>query len=316
MISNPLVSIVIPVYNRELYIGKAIESAINQTYKNIEVIICDNCSTDETWNIVQKYVREDSRVIAYRNEVNLGPVLNWRECFNYAQGEYVKILWSDDWMKEYFIEKALALFDEEVAFVLSYVQGITNDNKIIFSNKYFNTEYTTKEYLDNVLFLKRKEEFPLSPGCALFRLSDVKNALVINIPNGDGLDSRTNGAGNDLLLFLITANKYNKIKILPSYANFFRHHSNSFSVTDSLEVYYEWAKIFFLENVRMEREVLSCFKFRYFILNSLKGKIKYKNLYNYLLYTWKGVLVYIPMFLFRKIVDKLLKGGKHTSVLL
>lgn len=50
---NPLVSILIPVYNREKYIGEAIESAINQTYKNIEVIIVDNCSTDNTWKILQ-----------------------------------------------------------------------------------------------------------------------------------------------------------------------------------------------------------------------------------------------------------------------
>ena len=56
---NPLVSILIPVYNREKYIGEAIESAINQTYKNIEVIIVDNCSTDNTWKILQDYQCKD-----------------------------------------------------------------------------------------------------------------------------------------------------------------------------------------------------------------------------------------------------------------
>ena len=50
---NNLVSILIPVFNREKYIGKAIESVINQTYKNIEIIIVDNSSTDKTWDIIE-----------------------------------------------------------------------------------------------------------------------------------------------------------------------------------------------------------------------------------------------------------------------
>ena len=66
-----IVSILIPVYNREDYIGACIESAIKQTVTNIEIIIIDNASTDGTWVICQKYSERDSRIRIIRNEVNL-----------------------------------------------------------------------------------------------------------------------------------------------------------------------------------------------------------------------------------------------------
>lgn len=58
LVTNPLVSIVIPVYNRELYIEDAVRSAISQTYRNIEIIIVDNCSTDSTWNILNEWEKK------------------------------------------------------------------------------------------------------------------------------------------------------------------------------------------------------------------------------------------------------------------
>lgn len=58
LVTNPLVSIVIPVYNRELYIEDAIRSAISQTYQNIEIIIVDNCSTDSTWDILNEWEKK------------------------------------------------------------------------------------------------------------------------------------------------------------------------------------------------------------------------------------------------------------------
>lgn len=60
--NNPLVSIVIPTYNREQYIEDAIKSAINQTYRNIEIIIVDNCSTDSTWDILNRWAERMSEL--------------------------------------------------------------------------------------------------------------------------------------------------------------------------------------------------------------------------------------------------------------
>ena len=154
---NPLVSILIPVYNREKYIGEAIESAINQTYKNIEK--------------------------------NLGPVYNWIECFKRAKGVYSKILWSDDWMSLDFVENALSAFNEDISFVISAQQIITNDKEILSNVAYLKDRYSQREYLENAL-LYNKYNFPLSPGCAIFRTKDVLNNFIVDIPNSDSLDSK------------------------------------------------------------------------------------------------------------------------------
>lgn len=93
---KPLVSILIPVYNREDMLKRAVDAALNQTYDNIEVIISDNASTDNTWEVCLDYAKKDKRVKVFRNEKNLGPVLNWKCCIDRATGELGKILFSDD----------------------------------------------------------------------------------------------------------------------------------------------------------------------------------------------------------------------------
>ena len=114
-VSAGKVSILIPVYNREDYIGPCIESALSQTYPNLEVIISDNASTDRTWQVVQQYVAQDSRVKAVQNESNLGPVRNWKVAVDLATGAYGKILWSDDLISSNYIESCLVMLCEQTA---------------------------------------------------------------------------------------------------------------------------------------------------------------------------------------------------------
>lgn len=87
---NSLVSILIPVYNRENLVGETIESAINQTYKNIEIIIVDNCSTDNTWQVLQDYAQKDNRIRIFQNPENIGLVRNWERCIDVANNRYYK----------------------------------------------------------------------------------------------------------------------------------------------------------------------------------------------------------------------------------
>lgn len=286
---NPLVSIVIPVYNREKYISEAIESAINQTYKNIEIVVVDNCSTDHTWDILKNYAEKDERIRIFKNDTNIGPVLNWQECFHKAKGEYIKILWSDDWMSLDFIEKAINLFDKDTAFVISW-QKIMENEVTIDSFSYKMDVYDVQSYLNNILYIS-KESFPLSPGCSLFRKNDIIDAFVLKIPNNDSLDSLSNGAGNDLLLFLNTAIKYKKIKILPEYSSFFRYHSSSFSVKDDLELYYLWGIVFFLENKYINSFYLDVVRFRLFLYHFKNSK--YNNIYKHIKksnrYVWRSL---------------------------
>ncbi|MFK2186199.1 glycosyltransferase family 2 protein [Bacteroides fragilis] len=279
--NNPLVSIVIPTYNREQYIEDAIKSAINQTYRNIEIIIVDNCSTDSTWDILNRWAERDERIKVFRNKMNIGPVLNWNECFEHTSGDFIKILWSDDWMAIDFIEKAMAVFDATVAFVISWHQIISEDGSVLSNITYKKELYSTEQYFSALLYID-DELFPVSPSCALFRKKDILSSFVYTIPNDDQLDSKCNGAGNDLLLFLNTAVHYSSVKVLPYYLNYFRAHKESFSIANNLELYYLWSKVFFLETVYVDKYYLDVLKLRFFVKYYLLRKKEFKNIYNHI----------------------------------
>jgi glycosyltransferase involved in cell wall biosynthesis len=243
---SPLVSILIPVYNRKNLVGETIDSAIKQTYKNIEIVIVDNCSSDGTWELLQEFAQKDSRIRIFQNPENIGPVRNWKRCIDEAKGEYAKLLFSDDLISENFIEETLKLFDINVAFVLSGIKVFSKEKSYTLDNFSGLKEITIQKYFENSL-LFGKYHFPVSPGCALFRTKDLIQSLEIDIANPFGLDFNKYGAGNDLLLFLNTANKYNKICVSTNAIAFFRSHNGSFSIANRLNTYYEYAKLHFIE---------------------------------------------------------------------
>jgi len=89
-----LVSIVMPLYNCEDYVLDAVKSILNQTYKNIELIICDDASTDSSFEICAKI--DDDRVTLIRNDINIGNRETLNRLFGHARGEYIAIMDSDD----------------------------------------------------------------------------------------------------------------------------------------------------------------------------------------------------------------------------
>lgn len=225
----PLVSILIPVYQREKYIEEAIKSALQQTYKNIEIIIVDNASTDATWSICSKYAKEYDNIKAFHNESNIGPVNNWKKCLGYSNGHFAKILWSDDLMHPEFIEQALSLFTEDVGLVYSSViigeEFKENDN---IHYRYGNTgKYSSKRFITDLIY---NNNTPVSPGCAILRLQDLKSNLGVKISSPAFYDFDEHGAGPDLLLFLLTAKDYEKIAFIDQPFVFFREHKNSISI--------------------------------------------------------------------------------------
>ncbi len=94
--NQPLISVLITSYNREKYISEAIESVLNQTYRNIELIIVDDYSSDNTFSIIKHYEEKDNRVYIYQNDHNLGQFPNRNKAASLAKGEYLKYLDSDD----------------------------------------------------------------------------------------------------------------------------------------------------------------------------------------------------------------------------
>jgi len=250
---NKLVSILIPVYNRENLIEYTVKSALSQTYENIEIIIVDNKSTDNTWEVLQKLALQDGRMKIFQNETNIGPVRNWKRCIDEASGEYGKILWSDDLIAPEFLEKAVPyLENEDVGFVFTgteiFVDG--TDEK---TSHYFIGEsgiYESDKYINGALF---EGKYPVSPGCGLFRLKDLKKNLLVDIPNKVNSDFSMHAIGNDLLIFLLTAHQYKSFAFVNEKLSFFRAHDGSISVQSNdgkLPLHYNLASAYFVENFR------------------------------------------------------------------
>lgn len=115
---NPLVSVIIPVYNREKTIKRAIESVLNQTYKNIEIVVIDDCSTDNTSEILHQYIN-DIRVKIYYQEENVGANRARNRGIGVAQGEYIAFQDSDDEWLPWKLEKQIAYMQEK-GYLVSY----------------------------------------------------------------------------------------------------------------------------------------------------------------------------------------------------
>lgn len=95
---TPLVSVIITAYNRELFISEAIESILNSTYNNIELIIVDDCSVDNTYSIAKSFEKRDTRITVYLNSSNIGDYPNRNKAAGYATGKYLKYVDSDDYI--------------------------------------------------------------------------------------------------------------------------------------------------------------------------------------------------------------------------
>ncbi len=123
----PLVSIGVPVYNGERFLGNALDSILGQTYSAIELVICDNASTDRTQEICEEYAARDKRVRYFRNPNNLGAARNYNLTVEKATGKYFKWAAHDDICAPTFIEKCVEILEREPNVSLAYPKTMIID---------------------------------------------------------------------------------------------------------------------------------------------------------------------------------------------
>jgi len=125
--TTPLVSVIIPAHNEELYIERSINSILLQTYQNFEIIVVDNLSTDKTCDIVQKLIEKDNRIKLYHC-YQKGPAAVRNLAINHAKGEFIMNLDGDDESKPYRIEKLLELCKIEKLCIIGSNVEVVNKN--------------------------------------------------------------------------------------------------------------------------------------------------------------------------------------------
>ena len=119
---QPLVSIGLPVFNGEPYLTQAIQSILNQTYRNFELIIYDNDSSDRTAEICREFAARDARIRYFRNATNLGAVRNFNLTVERASGEYFKWVAADDWIAPEFLAMSVKALQRDPSAVLCQSQ--------------------------------------------------------------------------------------------------------------------------------------------------------------------------------------------------
>jgi glycosyltransferase involved in cell wall biosynthesis len=122
---TPLVSICIPVYNAENTIHETLNSIVQQTYKNLDIVILDNASTDNTIGIIAKF--DDSRIRIHRNAINIGGEKNFNLCIQFAKGKYTAIFHADDVYEPEMIELQVAFLEENIKVAAVFTEATLID---------------------------------------------------------------------------------------------------------------------------------------------------------------------------------------------
>lgn len=136
------VSIIIPIYNAEKYLKRCLDSVINQTYKNIEIICINDGSKDNSLNILKEYAKKDRRIIIIDNE-NKGVSSARNEGIKKSTGEYITFVDSDDWLEVDAVE-------------ILYNTILEKNVDVVRSNYYRNFEYEKNECIGNLFDLTNK----------------------------------------------------------------------------------------------------------------------------------------------------------------
>ena len=150
---QPLVSVLMTVYNREKYIAQAIESVLASTYQNWELIVVDDQSRDCSVEIAQSYAAKDARIKVYVNEVNLGDYPNRNRAASYARGKYLKYVDADDMIYPYGLEQ-LVYYMEQFPDAGYGLCSLAQDEKRIFPFQLNPQEAYHRHYFEQPLFHK------------------------------------------------------------------------------------------------------------------------------------------------------------------
>lgn len=216
----PLVTIAIPTYNRaDRFLKEAIESALSQTYPNLEIIVADNCSTDDTESIVRSY--PDRRLKYVQHQKNIGGNNNFNYCLKKAKGAYFFLLHDDDLIDKDFIEACIMAANGiiGVGTIRTGMRRIDSDGNVIREKENLVGGWSVEDFFMGWFNGKT----PMHLCCTLFNTEKLRE-------NG-GFKSKNN-LFDDVLINVILAAKYQRVDIREIKASFREHHEqNAYSAS-------------------------------------------------------------------------------------
>lgn len=226
----PLVSVLILSYNQSDYILEAINSVLSQTYKNIEIILLDDCSVDDTKRIIQKLEMPGNlKFISIFNEKNLGIVKNLNQGCRLAKGKYIALLAADDKWTETKLEMQVDFMERNTDVVITggYMNIIDSNGKIIYQEDEHNL------ILKNLTFEQIIQDNILPAGSLLLRRDYLESVNFF--------DERF--YYEDWPLLLKTLSNHKKVVKLPFVFLIYRKHSSNTGSVKNIKFAYEQLRV-------------------------------------------------------------------------
>ena len=207
----PRVSLLIPTHNNALTIAETINACTNQTVRDLEIVVYDEASKDDTEKIVEMAAARDSRIRFFHSDSNSGPVRAWRRLLHEARGKWATFVWSDDLIVPQFLEKMLAVLEQNPSHLAvgcnAYAETILPDAR----NPDGTLATTARQKLFDYKTIRLRGDeyslcvlagyFPVTPLCSLFSAQAAREAFddYIEIPNPYGFDFSRRAYGNDFV---------------------------------------------------------------------------------------------------------------------
>jgi glycosyltransferase involved in cell wall biosynthesis len=222
-VTIPSISVGLPVYNGERYLRVALDSILNQTLEDWELIICDNASTDGTHAICHEYAARDPRVRYFRNSTNIGGSRNFCQTFALSRGEYFKWLAVDDYCAPEFLDrcKRVLAASPEVVICTSKVKMIDEFGQ--FVENYEERQDMRHARASDRMMARANIDAMSNTVYGLMRAAVVRRTAVLG-----------NYAGSDEI-FLAEMSLYGHFAEVPEYLLFRRRHPEAFSWIVSVE---------------------------------------------------------------------------------
>ena len=147
--NKPLVSVVMPAYNVEQYVESAVESILNQTFQDFELIIIDDGSIDATFSILQSFKKIDKRISLVRNKNNIGVSKSLNKGLKLAKGKYIIRMDADDWSYPERFELQIKLMQDNPSVVVSgsYIEVCDSNLRTKYVRKYNIDDYSIRKHL-------------------------------------------------------------------------------------------------------------------------------------------------------------------------
>lgn len=226
---TPKVSVIVPVYNHDQFLTLRIESILNQSYQDFEIIILDDCSTDKSLSIINSYSSSKIRHIITNQQNGGSTFKQWKKGIEKAKGEYIWIAESDDYCSSNFLKIAIDTFNADPLISLFYSKSEMIDKDGKFAN---NLDWWYSDLHANKWHESHSNDSKMEILTYLSKKNTIVNASAVVFKNTSNILQIINEVVNykfcgDWMFWLIYLKSTDKLFYCTNTTNYFRTHTNT-----------------------------------------------------------------------------------------